>query len=139
MQIYNISVNPNTIASGGTLQFNYTNGGIMIIPNTVRINGNYTMNITGLPSIQTTPDYSRTFVVSTINTAQIGSNCIATGVTVNGSAQIPMLFNGGIASIPVTSGNTITMQQVALISTGAITPQTANVEFAMSSVSQFYP
>jgi hypothetical protein len=139
MQIYNTTINANIIAPGGTLQFNYASGGIMILPNSLSINGNYVINISGLPTIQTTPDFSKTYVVSTINTSQIGSNCYATGVTINGSAQIPMLFNGGNASIPVSSSNTITMQQVALISTGSITPQTNNVEFALSSVSQFFP
>lgn len=112
----------------------------MIIPNSVTINGNYIVNVTGIPAIQTTPDSTKTYVVSTINTAQIGSNCIATGVTVNGSTQLPLLYNGGSASVPVGGSNIITMQQIALISTGGTTPQTAtNQQFALTSVSQFYP
>jgi hypothetical protein len=138
--MYNTAINPNVIAAGGTLQFNYASGGIMIIPNSVTINGNYIVNVTGIPAIQTTPDSTKTYVVSTINTAQVGSNCIATGVTVNGSAQLPLLYNGGSASVPVGGSNIITMQQIALISTGGTTPQTAtNQQFALTSVSQFYP
>ena len=137
MQTYIVN---SVINSSTPLQFNYASGSVMIIPNTISITSNYTVNITGLPSsLATIPDNTRSFVISTINAASTGSNFIATGVSIN-STTLPMFFSGGNASIPSAPATAITVQQIALVSTGTPTPQTAsNVEFALSSVSQFYP
>lgn len=105
-----------------------------MIPTTATVTSNYTLNITGLPSIAVSGDITKTYVVSTINTSpsvtsSANNTIIANVISINGSAAIPVYFSGGASTIPTTTANVL-VQQIALISTGG-TPM------ALSSITQY--
>lgn len=129
-----IQTAPLTFAANQINTLNYNQGAIMIVPTTISVVGNYTLNITGLPPTFT-GDMTKTYVVSTINAsnsiATLPSNTvIANSVTINGSAPISLFFSGGVSSLPTTTGN-IVVQQIAFISLNGMTT------VGMSSVSQY--
>ena len=105
-----------------------------MIPTTATVTSNYTLNITGLPSVAISGDITKTYVVSTINTSpsvtsSANNTIIANVISINGSAAIPVYFSGGVSTIPTTTANVL-VQQIALISTGG-TP------IALSSITQY--
>jgi len=121
--------------TGNVLNMNYTNGAILVLPNTMSVTSNYILNITGIPP-SVVGDVTKTYVVTVINTtggvATLPNNSIiANVVNINGTT-LPgtMVFAGGAVGLPTTT-STYLIQQVAIITVNGT--QT----IAMSSVSQY--